>query len=351
MAIRYLKPETPPVPGEIIITQEPNITHPPAPPLIIRQQPTRPLTPDPLIIREAPPTPPAPVGRQLISIGGKRIPAPPRKVVIERLAKLPAKPQSVLIERWLPYDEVKRKVIFERAPADPVVPNPSNVIVEWDAPNVNIKREFRYLGVIKADPNEYTKYFGATLKQPKDLPEFVREIKNPDGVILAADYQPPKKPELEGDLHALDFIDLSKEEDLSSYEMCDSNPPTCVGVLCEKTMSMSTEIKLEIAAAQVIQASHSFANCETSTAVISAFNSASVVALNEIINQIFEKIDLNNTGAISVEDAKQVYLRLSKRLYRNYNAEDIERFFNGLNVNNNALDLEEFKKIFLKLSF
>jgi hypothetical protein len=49
LAIRYLKPPTPPVPGEIVIKQQPNILTPPAPPLIIRQQPPRPPTPEPLV--------------------------------------------------------------------------------------------------------------------------------------------------------------------------------------------------------------------------------------------------------------------------------------------------------------
>lgn len=49
LAIRYLRPPTPPAPGEIIITQEVNSLTPPAPPLIIRQQPPRPTTPEPLV--------------------------------------------------------------------------------------------------------------------------------------------------------------------------------------------------------------------------------------------------------------------------------------------------------------
>jgi hypothetical protein len=70
LAIRYLRPPTPPAPGEIVITQQPNVLTPPAPPLIIRQQPPRPPTPEPLIIREAPPKPPAAIGRKLIIISG-----------------------------------------------------------------------------------------------------------------------------------------------------------------------------------------------------------------------------------------------------------------------------------------
>lgn len=65
LAIRYLKPPTPPPPGEILICQEINTLTPPAPPLIIRQQPPRPMTPQPLVIREAPPQPPPQQGRKV----------------------------------------------------------------------------------------------------------------------------------------------------------------------------------------------------------------------------------------------------------------------------------------------
>ena len=129
LAVRYLRPPTPPAPGEIVITQEANTATPPAPPIILRQAPPRPATPEPLVLREAPPQPPAQVGRKVITISGKRLPPPPRKVVIERLAPLPSKPQSVIVERWLPYSQVKRRVIFQRSNvADPVIVKPRNVI-------------------------------------------------------------------------------------------------------------------------------------------------------------------------------------------------------------------------------
>jgi hypothetical protein len=129
LAIRYLRPPTPPAPGEIVITQEANTATAPAPPIILRQAPPRPPTPEPLVLREAPPQPPAQVGRKVITISGKRLPPPPRKVVIERLAPLPSKPQSVIVERWLPYGQVKRRVIFQRSTgADPVVVKPRNVV-------------------------------------------------------------------------------------------------------------------------------------------------------------------------------------------------------------------------------
>lgn len=212
LAIRYLRPPTPPSPGEIIINQLPNELTAPAPPLIIRQQPARPETPEPLVIREAPPTPPAQIGRKVITISGKRIPPPPRKVVIERLAPLPPKPQAVIVERWLPYAEVKRRVIFQKpSEADPIVVKPRNVIVQWETPQVNVKKEFKYLGVIRANPVEYAQRYGDVMKKPSELPDFVLDIKTPDGLVLAAEQRTKSVHELEGDVDALNLIDLEKE--------------------------------------------------------------------------------------------------------------------------------------------
>ena len=70
MAIRYLRPPTPPPPGDIYIREE-NVQLPPAPPLIIRQQPPRPETPPPLVIREAPPPLPHNTEKKIIYIQGK----------------------------------------------------------------------------------------------------------------------------------------------------------------------------------------------------------------------------------------------------------------------------------------
>ena len=70
LAIRYLRPPTPPPPGDIYIKQE-DIYLPPAPPLVIRQQPARPVTPPPLVVREAPPEPPKNIERKIIYIAGK----------------------------------------------------------------------------------------------------------------------------------------------------------------------------------------------------------------------------------------------------------------------------------------
>ena len=331
IAIRYLRPPTPPAPGEIVITQEQNILTPPAPPLVIRQQPARPETPEPLVIREAPPQPPAAVGRKLITISGKRLPPAPRKVVIERFAELPAKPQSVLIERWLPYSEVKRRVLFQAAPPDPIVVKPRNTIVQWEAPQVQVRKEFKYLGVVKANPAEYVNTYGLSLRISNDLPNFVNEIRQPDGLVLAADYKPSAIHELEGDLHALKLIDL-EQEGLGDYKQYLIR----LGVL-------------ENAAYQVISTSGSFGS--GSPTVSASVSAAADNALEEIVENIFRTIDRNNNGIINVEDAEKTLLRLNSRLGRRYGEDDVRAFFNALDVNNDGtLDLNEFKRAFLNIA-
>jgi hypothetical protein len=76
-----------------------------------------------------------------------------------------------------------------------------------------------YAGIIRANPVEYVKRYGASLKASRDLPDFVLDIKPPNGVVLAADYQyngPQHVHELEGDVHALRLVDLDRAG-LSEY--------------------------------------------------------------------------------------------------------------------------------------
>ncbi|UJR20512.1 hypothetical protein I4U23_023640 [Adineta vaga] len=163
IAVRYLKPSTPPPPGPIIIREVRAPPPPPAPPIILRQRPPPPRTPSPVIIREKPPARPKSVATTVIK---KVIPPPappPRKLIIERLPKLPPKPRPVIIERWLPYHKQKRQVIHEKAkPLEPMS-RIKNTIIEWRPPEVEVVKHVKKLGVSQADPQRYYTQHGDKL--------------------------------------------------------------------------------------------------------------------------------------------------------------------------------------------
>ena len=164
VAIRYLQPPTPPPPGPVIVREIRAPQPPEAPPLVIRQRPPAPVTPPPVIIRERPPMPPAIEPPRIVNKYLPAPPPPPRKVIIERQAVLPEKPQPVIIEKWLPYRPApERRVVVERAA--PIIPRPmqKNTIITWDAPQVDLVKNVRELGTVRADPHTYTAQYGSQL--------------------------------------------------------------------------------------------------------------------------------------------------------------------------------------------
>ena len=306
VAVRYLRPPTPPPPGEILIKQEKNIPTPPAPPLVIRQVPPRPETPAPLVVREAPPRAPVTIGQKMITISGKRLPPPPRKVVIERLAPIPSKPQSIIIERWLPYGQSKRRVIFQKNTVpDPVISRPRNVIIQWESPEVQIKKEFKDLGVIRANPVEYVERYGTSLKTHTELPQFVKEIRPPTGIVLASEHVSSGLHELEGDVDALKLIDLDYEG-LSEY----------------KTYVSKFGSSL---------AANSFSG------------------FSKPITELFQFVDSNSSGQISQSEAESLILRFNSTLGRSYGQADASLFIRSLDSNKDGfIQYEEFRSALLK---
>ncbi len=122
----------------------------------------------------------------------------------------PVKPQSIIVERWLPFKQQKRRVVYQRPAPEPVYEKVKNVIIQWDPPKVVVNREFKDLGIVRADPDEYIAKFGPTLKKLEEMPDFVKDIKLPQDLLLAAQVPSLTTHELEGDLHALNLIDLEK---------------------------------------------------------------------------------------------------------------------------------------------
>ena len=315
LAIRYLRPPTPPTAGEIVIVQEPNVATGPAPPLIIRQAAARAATPEPLVLREAPPQPPQPIAPKRITISGKRNPPPPRKVVIERLPALPAKPQNVIVERWLPYAEGgKRRVVFNKAAASAEVANPRNVVVQWEEPRVNIRQEVKYLGVIRANPAEYVQRYGSELKVHASLPKFVQDIATPSEVgQLAWNYRSTGGTwELEGDLSGFAFVNLDTEG-MSEY----------------RQFLLSKGIR-DLGAGGA--------------------SSSSSGGVTEAASKIFDMIDYDGSGEIEVFEAERIVLRLNSQLKRSYGESEVKQFFSSVSGGSSKIGKSAFVSAFAQLA-
>lgn len=332
LAIRYLKPPNVPPPGDIIINQLPSEIVAPAPPIIIRQQPRRPITPEPIVIREAPPTPPPSVSKKIITISGKRLPPPPRKVVIERLPQLPAKPQTIVIERWLPYTQTKRRVIFNKNMApDPVVTKPKNVIIQWEAPQVTIRKQFKYLGVVRANPAEYINQFGDSIVDSDSLPDFVKEIQGPKGLVLASDVKKSKQflHELYGDLDALKYVDLEREglAEYRNYNI-DAKPPIYGDT--RRPSAFEPGLRTRI-------------NNETRRE-----NSLLIDIIENVFNQVSKDMNL----MIDFEDTMKVINLINEKLNKKISENDIRRILESLDLNNyitiGSVRLIEFKNVMLR---
>lgn len=362
VAIRYLRPPTPPPPGDIIIKHEKNIIAQPAPPLIIRQQPPRPETPPPLVFREAPPKPPHALGQKLVTISAKRLPPPPRKVIIERLPPLPSQPQSIMIERWLPYKERKRRVIYQKPEADVIFPKPKNVIIQWEAPSVVVQKEIRDLGVLRANPVEYVQRYGATLKQYFELPDFVKQIKAPSGLVLAAEWQ-PSIFDLEGDVQALSLIDLDREG-LSEYKniarqflKTEYGLPSAISEYAYQTSAPSF---VKTSSEYMYPSLSSTMNVSQQPAAVSGLSLESSQTQyqqqfmygnknkDSILREIFALIDVNADGILTIDEARRVLLQLNEKLGRSYGEHDAQAFIHRLDRNmDGKINYDEFKQVLI----
>ncbi|CAF1130155.1 unnamed protein product [Adineta steineri] len=184
--VRFLQPPAVPPPGPLIIKEVRPPQPPPPAPLRVRQQaPPLPQAP-PLILREKPPPVPAVVAAQTVVRNLAAIAVPPRSVVIERLPAAPPKPRDIVIERWIPYGpQAERKTIVQRAAAAVAYARPHNVIIQYEAPQVRVIRQFQRLGVTQENPQEYINRYGATLFDSQTLVQQARAA----GVV--EDISPP----------------------------------------------------------------------------------------------------------------------------------------------------------------
>lgn len=158
-AVKFLKPLQIQPPGDLVITQLPDYQPPEAPPIIVRQLAPEHCDPKPQVIRERPPVPPEIIPSQEIIIPGKRLDPPPRRVIVEKLAKEPDEIKGITVERWLPYERQQRRVVFNRAPEVKPIEVGHNIEYVWESPCVEQRTEFQNLGVEYVDPAVYLGLF------------------------------------------------------------------------------------------------------------------------------------------------------------------------------------------------
>ena len=163
--------------------------------------------------------------------------------------------------------------------------------------------------------------YGATLKLPSELPQYVLDIKSPEGIVLAANYRYKTMPELEGDVDALKLVDLDSEG-LSEYKE-----------YLERYSSVTNN------SSNMTTTDHS----ERKRSMSSVSNS-----VESVIEEIFKSIDVKNTGTIDVDEAARILLRLNSRL--GYGESGVKALFSTLGENvEKTISLSEFKRAFLNL--
>jgi hypothetical protein len=77
---------------------------------------------------------------------------------------------DIIIERWVPYGaQAKRRTIVQRATAAQQYARPRNVIIQYEAVQVRVVRQFQRLGVTQANPQAYLQQYGAQLLDAASL--------------------------------------------------------------------------------------------------------------------------------------------------------------------------------------
>jgi hypothetical protein len=196
--------------------------------------------------------------------------------------------------------------------------------------------------------------YGATLKTARELPDFVMDIKPPQGVVLAADYQYNQVHELEGELQALRLVDLDREG-LGQYK----DQLQKLGISYQGSSSpnganyaATTSGNYGSSGFNNASASYNSPGYNTSSGGFSN-NSVGFLSnanISNILADIFAQVDRDGNGRLSVEEAEKLLLRLNSRLGRRYGENEVRAFFDTFDENRDGgISLQEFKAAFEKL--
>lgn len=168
------------------------------------------------------------------------------------------------------------------------------------------------------------------LKPSKDLPKFVLDLSTPKGLVLAADHKPKDLHDLTGDIEALQFVDLEREG-LGEYK---SYLERLVGNQTSNSHSNSGNHQSSI------HHKHSNSN---------SHRNQSAAQSDSTIEEVF-RIYANEEGNIDIEDADKILFKLNSRLGRNYTEDDLQTFYDALDITDaSQITLDEFKNALLSV--
>jgi Ca2+-binding EF-hand superfamily protein len=168
--------------------------------------------------------------------------------------------------------------------------------------------------------------YSSSLKSSSELPEYVTNIKTPDGLVLAANYR-YNNYELEGDIQALRLVDLDREG-LIEYR----NYLQGLGISYNPDASIDGTGSFGLAS------------------IYSTGGGGSSTASSAIALEIFNSINLNGDNSISLSEAERAFSRLNSRLGRNYTEADVRAFISRFDTNRDGqLSFDEFKRIIFQI--
>lgn len=245
------------------------------------------------------------------------------------------------------------------------------------------------------------------MKPSRDLPEFVLEIRPPKGISLAADCSSDPVYELEGDVHALKLIDLDREglgeykSQVQRLNITTSSPIQSITprdddddfiddesdrtqTIDELGSSFSTNTAISISK-PTKESQHDSKRCDSglkksSCRIKSGYkeniksepdkitsNERSTKMALSIIAGIFEQVDAERKGRLSLAEAEKLFVKLKCRLGKGVvkscsstsNASnggshdpDVKEFFRLLDLkNDNTISLSDFRNAFEKLLY
>ncbi len=213
-----------------------------------------------------------------------------------------------------------------KAPEEIVPPKPRNLIIQWEAPKVLIRKQYIDLGVSIVNPEEYIARFGSSLLPYEQLPDFVKEIRAPENLRLASQVQLKTVAQLEGDIDALSLIDLDKEG-LSEYKSYLKTTSDLYTRSYPSAWPYATQTTFE----------------KVQNPATSSFDS--------MFEQALSTIQPLNRDNLSINEARVIMALMFQKLNKKYNETEAERILTELNPNKtDFINLRQFKSAILKMS-